>query len=62
MRNFDLVQFLLTLAGRVQARRNAKAKAKVLAYRAAIQAATVGLQEAERAREATHKADLQVVV
>jgi hypothetical protein len=62
MRNFDLVQFLLALAGRVQARRNDKAKAKVLAYRAAIQAATEGLQAAELSRKATHKADLTVVV
>lgn len=62
MRNFDLVQFLLALAGRVQARRNAKAKAKVLAYRAAIQAATEGLQAAELSRKEVNKADLTVVV
>lgn len=62
MRNFDLVQFLLALAGRVQARRNAKAKAKVLAYRAAIQAATEGLQAAELSRKEVHKADLTVLV
>lgn len=49
---FDLVAALLALAGAVQARRNAKAHAKVRNLRAALQATTEALQAAELARSA----------
>lgn len=62
MRKFDLVQLLLTLAGRVQARRVARAKAKVAAYRFAIQAATDGLLAAEKARVEVGTVNLTAVV
>lgn len=60
MRKFDLLQILLTLAGRVQARRVARANARVNAMRYAIQAATVGLLAAEKARVEVKNTDLTV--
>lgn len=55
MRRFDIVTALLILACKLQARRVARAKAKVAALNAAIDAACKALPEAQKA--AGHEAD-----
>lgn len=51
MRNFDIVQALITLAGKLQARRIARLKAREVALVAAIDAATKGLVATQRERQ-----------
>lgn len=48
---FDLIQALLTIAGKLQARKVAKLRAREAALRAAINAATIGLTETARERQ-----------
>lgn len=60
MRNFDLIQALLSLAGKLQARRLAKAVRREASLKAAIQAATEGYQAAVKDRCDIQFADLSV--
>ena len=62
MARFDIVEALVVLAGKLQARRVRKAKATEAAFKFAIQSATEGLQAATKARVAVEKTDLSVVV
>lgn len=62
MRNFDLVTVLLALAGKVHARRVAKAVQREANLKAAIQAATEGYQAAIQARVDLKYRDLTVRV
>lgn len=49
MKRFDIVTALLVLAGKLQARRVARAKARVVALNASIAAACAALPEAQKA-------------
>ena len=60
MRKFDLITVLLSLVGKLQARRLAKAKAHEANLKVAIGAATEGYQEAVKARCEIQFADLSV--
>lgn len=60
MRKFDLIQALLALAGKLQARRLARALRREEFMKSAIQAATEGYQQAVKTRVEIQYADLQV--
>lgn len=62
MRNFDLIQALLSLAGKLQARRVARALRREANLKAAIAASTKGYQEAVKARIDEQYRDLTVKV
>jgi hypothetical protein len=50
MRNFDLVTFLITLAGRIQEKRHSKLLAREASLKAAISAAQSALQSTVQSR------------
>lgn len=62
LRNFDLVQALLAAAGRLQAKRIAKLKAREAALTATIRAASEALVDTQKARIDEQYKDLRVVV
>lgn len=59
---FDLVTILLAAAGRVQERRNQRAKQRVINLRAALVATTEALQVAEKVRNEVTVKELTRVV
>lgn len=62
LRNFDLVQALLAAAGRLQAKRIAKLRAREAALTATIRAASEALVDTQKARIDEQYKDLRVVV
>lgn len=62
LRNFDLVQALLAAAGRLQAKRVARLRAREAALTATIRAASEALVGTQKARIDEQYRDLRVVV
>lgn len=62
LRNFDLVQAMLAAAGRLQAKRIAKLRAREAALTATIRAASEALVETQKNRIDEQYKDLRVVV
>lgn len=62
LRNFDLVQALLAAAGRLQAKRIAKLRAREAALTATIRASSEALVETQKVRIDEQYKDLRVVV
>ena len=62
LRNFDLVQALLDAAGRLQAKRVARLRAREAALTATIRAASEALVDTQKARIDEQYRDLRVVV
>ncbi len=62
LRNFDLVQALLAAAGRLQAKRVARLRAREAALTATIRAASEALVDPQKARIDEQYRDLRVIV
>ncbi|AWH14701.1 hypothetical protein [Pseudomonas phage 71PfluR64PP] len=62
LRNFDLVQALLAAAGRLQAKRVARLRAREAALTATIRAASEALVDTQKARIDEQYRDLRVIV
>lgn len=62
LRNFDLVQALLAAAGRLQAKRVARLRAREAALTATIRAASEALVDTQKARIDEQYRDLRAVV
>lgn len=62
LRNFDLVQALLAAAGRLQAKRVARLRAREAALTATIRAASEALVDTQKARIDEQYRDLRAIV
>ena len=62
LRNFDLVQALLDAAGRLQAKRVARLRAREAALTATIRAASEALVDTQKARIDEQYRDLRAIV